>query len=124
MYYPISIRFDVAGTTADSAVFALEERVEVLGGYVTVNSTVTADGTDYATVKVLGNDQSTAIYSRATDSEDLTGDEPAALVSDGEQELAIFEAGEAIKIELAKAGSSGVAFDGVIVLNCRQARKY
>jgi hypothetical protein len=124
MYYPISIRFDAAGTTADSAVFALEERVEVLGGYVTVNDTVAADGTNYATVKVLGNDQSTSIFERATDSDPLTADTPAALVSKKQQELAIFDAGEAIKIQLAKAGGSGVAFDGVIVLNCRQARKY
>lgn len=124
MYYPLSIRFDVAGTTADSAVFALNERVEVLGGYVTVNSTIAADGSDYATAKVLGNDGATAIYARATDATALTADTPAALVSEGNQEIAIFDAGEPIIVQLAKTGSSGVAFDGVIVLNCRAARKY
>lgn len=124
MYYPMSIRFDVAGTTADSAVFALNERVEVLGGYVVVNSTISADGSDFATIKVLGNDGATSIYERATSSDALTADTPAALVSEDNQDLAIFEAGEPIILQCDKTGVSGVAFDGVIILNCRQARSY
>jgi len=123
-YYPLSCRFDASGTTADSAVFALHERVEVLGAYVIVNANVVANGTNYATVQVLGNDQSTAIYLRDTSSDDLDADTPAELASENEQALAIFDAGEAIKVELNKAGGSGVAFDGIVVLNCRQARKY
>ena len=124
MYYPISIRFDAAGTTADAVTLALHERVEILGAFVITNTTIAADGAEFATVSILGNDGATAIYSRTTSSTALTAHTPAAMDSANKQELAIFDSGSAIKVQLAKTGSSGVAFDGIIVLDCRQARKY
>jgi len=126
MYYPITLRFDTGASVEDASVVALHERVEIQGAYVVLNATATETANDYKIVKVLGNDQSTAIYQWSTqDSAEgtLTADTPAELVDQGAKALAIFEAGEAIKVDLTKAGN-GVAFDGIVVLNCRQARKY
>jgi len=126
MYYPLQLRFDTAANTNDSAVLALHERVEVMGAYVVTNATVTANASNFVTLAILGNDQTTAIYQWSTDSGEegtLTADTPAEMVSQGKEEFAILDAGDALKVTLTNSGT-GAAFDGMLVLNCRQARKY
>lgn len=125
MYYPLIIRLSGSGSDTDAAVIALHERMEVLGAYVTVNATITANATNYAEFKVLGNDQSTALFEHSTqDSAEgtLTADTPAELVDQKKAELAVFEAGDALIVQLGKGGSQ--AADACLVLNCRQARNY
>lgn len=127
MYYPLQLRFDTAAGTDDVSLFALHERVEVQGAYIVVNANVTGNASDYVTLAILGNDQSTAMYQWSTDTGaegTLTADTPVEMVSQGKENLAIFDAGDAIKVTLTNTGSTGIAFDGMLVLNCRQARKY
>jgi hypothetical protein len=99
--------------------------MEVLGGYIIDAAGIAANASNYAHFKVLGNDQTTVIYEWSTqtgEQESLTADTPEELADNKKAELAIFPAGEALVLQLAKGGSIGA--DAMICLNCRVARKY
>ena len=125
-YYPVHVRLQGASTTEDAVTICFHERMEILGAKIVDVAGVTANASNYAVIKVLGNDQATAMYQWSTASAaegSLTANTSEDLVSQGEEALAVFDAGEAIMLELSKA-ASGVAVDCVVALHCRQARSY
>ena len=125
-YYPVHVRLQGASTTEDAVTICFHERMEILGAKIVDVAGVTANASNYAVIKVLGNDQTTSMYQWSTASAaegSLTANESEDLVSQGEEALAVFDAGEAVMLELSKA-SSGVTVDCVVALHCRQARSY
>jgi hypothetical protein len=125
MYYPIVLRLSGTGSTGDEAVVALHERVQIHGAKIVDAAGITANNTNYAHFKVLGNDQSTTLFEWSTqDTEEgtLAADTVEDLVDLKKANLAIFDAGEAIKVQLTKGGS--IAADACLVLECRDARNY
>jgi len=125
-YIPIPLHFSgTAGVTAEQYV-TLDERFEVYGARIVDADGIAADTTNYLLFKVYGNDAATAIFQWSTlNTADgaLTAATPEELVSENRTDLAVFDSGVKIKVVVEKA-SSGKAFDAVIVLNCRPARKY
>ena len=87
---------------------------------------IAADGTNYATFQVLGNDKTTVLFQWATlDTAQgaLTANVSADLVSQNNQAKAVFEAGEVLIVKVLKA-SSGKATKASVCLQLRQARSY
>lgn len=126
MYYPIVVHLSGTAGSDSERFVALDERVEVQGARIVDADGIAADATNYVVFKVYGNDGATELFQWSTLSTAdgaLTAATPAELVSENVAEKAIFDAGEAIKIS-AENAASGKATNAVLVLNCRQARKY
>lgn len=125
MYYPIVIRLSATGSDTDEAVVALHERVQVHGCKIVDAAGITQHNTNYAHFKILGNDGATVLFEWSTQDTaegTLAADTVKDLVSKKRTDLAIFEAGTGIKVQLAKGGS--IAADACLVLECRDARNY
>ena len=125
-YYPSHLHFTtVAGTGGETSI-TFHERMEVVAVKVVDFDGIAADGTNYATFQVLGNDKTTVLFQWATlDTAQgaLTANVSADLVSQNNQAKAVFEAGQVLIIKVVKA-SSGKATKASICLQLRQARSY
>ena len=126
-YYPQNVHLEATGSNADEFVLVFHERVEVIAcKVVAIEADVTGHASNYAEIKVIGNDKATELfkYSTATGAQGtLTADTPADMIDQGNTDKAIFEAGTALKVRLSKAGA-GVTADVGVALHLRQARSY
>lgn len=126
MYQPILLHLEATAATDSERFVALHERFEVLGAYVCDADGVAADATNYVAFKIYGSDKATEIFQWSTlSSADgaLAAGVPKEMKSEQKAELAVFEAGEVIKVTCENA-ASGKAVNAMLVLNCRQARAY
>lgn len=125
-YYPSHVRFVTAAGTAGETSITFHERIEVVGVKVVDFAGIAADGSHYVQFQVLGNDKSAVLYqwSTLTSAQGaLTANVSADLVSQNNDDKAIFEAGQVLIIKAVKQGS-GKATDASICLQLRQARAY
>jgi len=125
-YYPEHLHFTTAAGTGGETSITFHERMEVVAAKVVDFDGIAADGTNYATFQVLGNDKTTVLFQWATlDTSQgaLTANVSADLVSQNNQAKAVFEAGEVLIVKVVKA-SSGKATKASVCLQLRQARSY
>jgi hypothetical protein len=118
-------RLTGTGTNTDGAYLPIKGRYEVKSAQVVDLAGVAANGSNYAEIKVLGNDQSTALFQWST----KTGEE-GALTQYAQAELADQEAtekaileDEPLVVQLAKAGT-GVNVDCYVCVRLVKARSY
>ena len=125
-YYPEHVHFTTAAGTGGETSITFHERMEVVAAKVVDFDGIAADGTNYATFQVLGNDKTAVLFQWATlDTAQgaLTANVSADLVSQNNQAKAIFDAGDVLIIKVLKA-SSGKATKASVCLQLRQARSY
>lgn len=125
-YYPEFVRLETAAGTGDTVAICFHERVEVVACKIVDVAGIAADATNYATFEVLGNDQSTALFSWSTLNTAegaLTALVAADLVGQGAQDKAVFDAGDTLIVKVTKA-ASGKVTNASVCLQLRQARKY
>ncbi len=126
-YYPENVHLTAAASSADEVVLCFHERMEVVAcKVVAIEADVTGHATNYAEIKVIGNDKATELfkYSTATAAQGtLTADAPVDMIDQGNTDKAIFAAGTALKVRLSKAGA-GVDADVTVAIQLRQARSY
>lgn len=125
-YYPSHLHFTTAAGTAGETSITFHERMEVVAAKVVDFDGIAADGSDYATFQVLGNDKTAVLFQWATLTSAqgaLTANVSADLVSQNNQAKAIFDAGDVLIVKVAKA-ASGKATKASVCLQLRQARSY
>jgi len=125
-YYPEHVHFTTALTAVGETSITFHERMEVVAAKVVDFDGIAADGSNYATFQILGNDKATVLFQWATlNSAEgaLTANVSADLVSQNKQDKAIFAAGEVLIVKVIKA-ASGKATKASICLQLRQARSY
>tara|TARA_R100001163_G_scaffold14222_1_gene13062 strand:+ start:10057 stop:10443 length:387 start_codon:yes stop_codon:yes gene_type:complete len=125
-YYPEHVHFTTAAGTGGETSITFHERMEVVSAKVVDFDGIAADGTNYATFQILGNDKATVLFQWATLTSAqgaLTANVSADLVSQNNQDKAIFAAGDVLIIKVVKA-SSGKATKASVCLQLRQARSY
>lgn len=125
-YYPVQVHLETSAATAGSQTICFHERMEVVGVKLVDTAGIAADASNYATFQVLGNDQTTVLVEWKTQTgEDgaLTANTSVNMVSQGNEDKAIFDAGEALVVKVLKA-SSGKATNANVCLQLRQARSY
>ena len=125
-YYPEHVHFTTAAGTGGETSITFHERMEVVSAKVVDFDGIAADGTNYATFQILGNDKSTVLFQWATLTSAqgaLTANVSADLVSQNNQEKAIFAAGDVLIVKVVKA-SSGKATKASVCMQLRQARSY
>jgi len=126
MKIQLPIHIDTGATVDETKYLAFDERYELKSVKVVDAAGVAADASDYAILKVFGNDQATEAFEWSTqDSAQgaLTAGVDADLV-DQNSGKAIFEASDVVKITKTHAGSAGKAVDAMLILTFEQARKY
>jgi len=125
-YYPEYVRLETAAGAGDNVVICFHERMEVVGAKVVDFAGVAADASNYATFQVLGNDQTATLFEWATQTAQegaLTANTSEDMIAQGNEDKAVFEAGEALIIKVVKA-ASGKVTNACVCLQLRQARSY
>lgn len=125
-YYPSHVRLSTAAGTGDNVVICFHERVEVVGAKVVDYAGITEDAANYATFQVLANDQTATLFEWATQTAQegtLEANTAEDMIAQGNENKAIFDAGDALIVKVVKA-ASGKATNASICLQLRQARSY
>lgn len=113
------------GTNTDGAYLPIKGRWMVKSAHMVDMAGVAANASNYAEIKVLGNDQSTVLFQWSTKTGDqgaLTQYVQADLVDQEKTDKATLE-DEPLAFSLAKAGS-GVNVDCYVAVHLVKARKY
>lgn len=125
-YYPAHVELLTTATTNKAVPICFHERIEIVGAKIVDGAGIAEDGTNYVTFEVLGNDKTVTLFEWRTQtghegalSANVSGD----LVSQNNDDKAIFDAGTPVIIKVTHAGS-GKATDASICLQLRQARAY
>ena len=125
MKIQLPVHIDVGATANETKYLAFDERYELKSVKVVDAAGITADASNYAILKVFGNDQATEAFEWSTQTSAegaLTAGVDADLV-DQNSGKAIFEASDVVKITKTHAGT-GKAVDAMLILTFEQARKY
>ncbi len=121
---PIFVADASAGAATEKFLSFLSD-YKIIGAKLINNGAIAADGTNYARIKVLGNDKATIAFEWSTkdDAEGALSDEVAVSLADKKSGKEILTAGTALKFEVTKHGS-GKQLDACVMLQLELARSY